>query len=604
MKSTLKFCLKMKFLLLYAFMLGSSLLYAQTSKLVILHTNDMHSKLTGYGPESDYSPLVLNNDKTVGGFARLATVIKQTRAQNPDNMLLLDDGDFLMGSIFHAAEPQTAFQLQLMKKLGYDYVGFGNHEFDYGPGALASVIQVAHNAGNLPNMVSSNMIFSDTSNSDNALESLFKSGLIKPYYVVEKKGIRIGIFSLMGIDAASVAPGSTPVTFANPQATAKAMVKLLKEKEKADYIICLSHSGIYGGPNGSWIFEDVDLANKVQGIDLIVSGHTHVTTIEPYKVKNTYIVQAGAYVQKVGYLELEFNGKQLSKLSGKMIDLDDKIDADAETHEQIEKYKEFISQKYFSLVDLNYDKPLVETQFPLVCDNINKSAESNLGPLMADAIYYYINHFSPENTNICMVASGTIREDLVPGNTGLQTAPDIFRVASLGYGGDSIPGYPLSTIYVTGKELKGMVEVLLLAQKSPDSYIYYSGIKIYYNPDKMMLRKVKKIEIQGEEIDFSDDNKRLYGVSANVYLLSFVGRIKTLSKGLVTVVPKLVDGTPLVNKNDAVIDFDKAKPGIQEFKEWLAIVKYMQSFPDTNGNGIPDVPDSYKNPASVYIKMK
>ena len=588
-------------LMLSSFVLTTN---AQTTKLVILHTNDMHSKLTGYGPESDYTPLVLNNDYTLGGFARLATVVKQHRLTNPDNMLLLDAGDFLMGSLFHAAEPQTAFQLQLMKKIGYDFVAFGNHEFDYGPGALASVLQVARNAGNIPAMVSSNMIFSKTDNTDNALEALFSNDVIKPYYVIEKKGIKIGIFSVLGLDAASVAPGSKPVTFANPQATAKALVKVLKETEKVDYIICLSHSGIYKDDKNAWVFEDIDLANKVQGIDLIISGHTHVTTPEPVLVKNTYIVQAGSYVQKVGYLELSFEAKKLTSLKGHMIAVDDKIEADRETHQQIENYKQFISNKYLSKVNLEYNKPLVEIKFPLVCDNINKAAESNLGPLMADAIYYYINKFSDNGTDVTMIASGTIREDLVPGSSGMQTAPDIFRVASLGSGADSIPGYPLSTIYITGKELKGIVEVLLLAQKSPDSYIYYSGIKIYYNPDKMMLKKVKKLEVGGKEIDFSNDNKQLYKLSANVYLLSFVSRIKSLSKGLVTVVPKKADGSPLLSNYDAVIDFDKNTAGIQEYKEWLAIVKYLQSFPDTNGNGVPDVPDTYRNPASVFVTLE
>lgn len=586
-----------------AFWGGHSVL-AQNTKLVILHTNDMHSKLTGYGPESDYSPLELNNDKTIGGFARLATVIKQTRAANPNNMLLLDDGDFLMGSIFHAAEPQTAFQLQLMHKLGYDYVGFGNHEFDYGPGALAQIISVAQNAGKLPKMVSSNMVFSDTSAADNTLESLFKNGAIKPYYTTELQGIKIGIFSTMGIDAASVAPGSKPVSFANPFATAKAMVKLLREVEKVDYVICLSHGGIYEDTKkGGWIFEDVDMAKKVNGLDLIVSGHTHVTTNQPYKVKNTYIVQAGAYAQKIGYLELEFSNKKLSKLSGYMINLDDKIEADKETHQEIEDYKKLITEKYLSSVGLTYDKPLVETSFPLVCNNIGQSAESNLGPLMADALHYYINKFASEGTDITMVASGTIREDLIIGNTGIQTAPDIFRVASLGSSSDAMPGYPLSTIYINGKELKGMAEVLLMAQSSPDSYIYYSGIKIYYNPSKMMLRKVKKIEVGGKEVNF-DDEKTLYKVSANVYLLSFVGRIKSLSKGLITVVPKLANGNPLVNNKDAVIDFDKNTPGTQEYKEWLAIVKYLQSFEDTNGNGIPDIPEKYRQAGSFYVKLK
>jgi 5'-nucleotidase / UDP-sugar diphosphatase len=108
-----------------------------------LHTNDIHSKLTGTGPEFEYSPLIVNNDKTVGGFARLATIFKQVEQKSPESTLILDAGDFLMGSLFHAAEEETGFQTNLMQKMGYDFITLGNHEFDFGPETLAKIIKTA-----------------------------------------------------------------------------------------------------------------------------------------------------------------------------------------------------------------------------------------------------------------------------------------------------------------------------------------------------------------------------------------------------------------------------------------------------------------------------
>jgi 5'-nucleotidase len=104
----------------------------------------MHSNLTGYGPEAAYTPLnTEDGDQTLGGFSRLAGYIDKQRQQNPDNLLVLDAGDFLMGTVFHTLENETGFQLSLMKLIGYDYVTLGNHEFAMGQNYNAKAINVA-----------------------------------------------------------------------------------------------------------------------------------------------------------------------------------------------------------------------------------------------------------------------------------------------------------------------------------------------------------------------------------------------------------------------------------------------------------------------------
>ncbi len=130
-------------------------LWAQSGKrITILHTNDIHSRLIGYAPESSYTPLTVNDDNTIGGFARIATIIKNEKQNNEGTTLVVDAGDFLMGTLFAGLEPETGFQLRLMKTLGYDAVAFGNHEFDYGPGKLAEIVNAAATKGEIPQVTS------------------------------------------------------------------------------------------------------------------------------------------------------------------------------------------------------------------------------------------------------------------------------------------------------------------------------------------------------------------------------------------------------------------------------------------------------------------
>ena len=239
-----------------------------SQKLVILHTNDMHSKLTGFGPEASYTPMTLNDDETLGGFARLATLFEEEKKQNPGAVFICDGGDFLMGTIFQVAEPQTGFQISLMKQIGYDAIAIGNHEFDYGPENLANVINSGLKKGEIPQLLNSQIQFSVKHTEDDELEKLYKNQTIKPYHIFERNGLKLGVFGIIGKEAVMVAPDAYPVTFTNMFKTAKNIVKILREEEKVDIIICLSHSGIYPDiKTGKMIGEDVDLAKKVPDID-------------------------------------------------------------------------------------------------------------------------------------------------------------------------------------------------------------------------------------------------------------------------------------------------------------------------------------------------
>lgn len=122
-------------------------------------------------------------------------------------------------------------------------------------------------------------------------------------------------------------------------------------------------------------------------------------------------------------------------------------------------------------------------------------------------------------------------------------------------------------------------------------------MEVDFKPEKRLFKKISSIRIETSEnglktIDISKKSDDLISITANTYMISFIGNLKKMSFGLVKVIPKNADGTPIQN-NDFVVDLNPNKKGIKEAKEWLAIYNYLKTFDDTNGNGVPDIPSEY-----------
>jgi 5'-nucleotidase len=205
--------MKKTILLLIWFVSFLSLSGQLAKKITILHTNDLHSHLIGFAPESEYTPLTVNDDKTVGGFARIAAIIKHEKEINAGTTLVIDAGDFLMGTLFHSLEKETGFQLRLMKAMDYDVTCLGNHEFDYGPDWLASVIHASVSKGEIPSVLIGNARFDKKDVRDDALEKLYSDNIISRKLILTRDGIKFGFFSIIGKDAVKDAPHAAPVTF-------------------------------------------------------------------------------------------------------------------------------------------------------------------------------------------------------------------------------------------------------------------------------------------------------------------------------------------------------------------------------------------------------
>jgi 5'-nucleotidase len=266
-----------------------------------------------------------------------------------------------------------------------------------------------------------------------------------------------------------------------------------------------------------------------------------------------------------------------------------------------------VTDEILKPIGMDYDKRLVESSFLLECNEQGDFEESNLGPLVADAIHSYVNNHVKSGTDLSLVAVGVICDGIVP---GFQTAPDIFRIMMMGRGNDNVPGYPLARVYVTGKELKSFLEILQAAGKStPANYCFYSGIKVSYDPDKGLLKKISRIQIvhadgSANDVDFSKKNNTLYSVVANSYILEFVGIIKKMSFGIVNVVPKDINGNQIIDMKTAVLDLDDSREGIQEGREWLALVEYLTAMKDINGNGVPDIDQKYSTAIKTFSVIK
>ena len=576
--------------------------------LVILHTNDMHSHLNGLSPEAEYTPLEKDNDPTLGGFSRIAGFISSERNIYHNKLLVVDAGDFLMGTFFQTLELHEGFQLNLMRKMGYEAVALGNHEFDYGPDSLAKIINNSIQNGPTPQILCSNYGGSNKT-TDHDLRKLFENGTVLPYTIIIKNGYRIGIFSLMGVDANESIASSFGMKFTNQRKVARQTAAFLKKEEKVDLVLVLSHSGVYLNKKGEWDGEDIKLGKAVPEIDIIISGHSHSTLNSPVQAGNAVVVQTGASGANVGRIEVKFDSYGKPLVQASLVAMDDNIKADPEIQQLIDDKIPWIEEHILSGIGVGYRTIVAETSFDLVLDEM-KPKESNLGPFIADAIYYQVNNIEGDlGVDVVMVASGVIRNNIFKGNKGQQNINDIFNVMPLGMGSTLIPGHSLARVFVTGNELKRIMELILAVYPiKPSYFLHFAGMEIEYNPNKRLFTKIAEIRtgnsIDGfKKIDISKKSTEMLSIAANEYMIGFIGQLKKMSFGIVNVVPKNADGSPVVD-NNFLIDMDVSAEGIQEAKEWLAIYHYLISFNDTSGNGIPNIPKQYMQKRNSLIPLE
>jgi len=554
-------------------------------EVMILHTNDLHDHLMGWGPNADYTPATTGDDSTVGGFARLAALIKTERtAAGKTPVLLLDAGDFMMGSLFTWLTTSEAPALSFFQQVGYDAVTIGNHEYDWGPRGLAQSINTAISKSkfSVP-LVASNITFSSTSAVDDDLEKLVTNKVIRPKLVKTlQNGLKVGFFGLLGSSAAGVTYDSDPLVFEDIKKVSIKMVKELRETDKVDLVVAISHSGINSaGTSG----DDVSLAQAVSGIDVIISGHTHVKLSQPKKINDTLIVQAGEYGQYLGKLELTVQGQKVSLKKYTLLEVDDKVKGDVQVQTKVEAHIQSINT-ILKGMGYKYGKVIAETIFNLTFPALQ---ETILGNIIADAYRSAATQATPlDPVHVALESGGVIRDEVNKGKTGKLWFADLIRVLPLGIGPDSKPGFPLVAIYLTGAELKRGMEILPMAKdfiKSNDYFLQVSGMTVEYDSKAAPLSQVKKLTVGGSAA--VDTN--CYKVVMNLYVAGQIAAVGAMFPGL-SLEPKEKGCTTKVT--DLKKQIVKTSTGA-EVKAWQALVQFLQSFPDTNQNLIPDVKSEY-----------
>ena len=384
-------------------------------------------------------------------------------------------------------------------------------------------------------------------------------------------------------------------------------------------VICLSHGGLRENKSFS---EDDRLAKEVPGIDLIVGGHSHTKLEKPLMVNQTVIVQAGGHGEYVGVLDLAYENSKMKLKGFKLVEIDDSIEADKKIQKKVESYIDLINERVLKKENLNFHQVLAKTEFDLkFVDD-----ESNLGNLIADSIRWKINRIDYDRDDpvtkvvVAIESNGVIRDDLLRGKTGNVAVCDLFRTVPLGFSrGDDTMGYPLITCYFYAHEIKKTMEVLtsIYPRKGSNFFLQVSGMRFKYNPNRVIFDRVTDIWIGSEEegyqpLDYSESNKNLYRIATNIYNATFLGYVGRFTYGILDIVPKDRSGNPIFantpkgNPFDALlslrVDVDKNKPGIQELKEWVALMDYVRDFPDKDRDGFPDIPEKYKGKLGRIVK--
>lgn len=581
--------------------------------LTILHTNDEHGAVIPHSPTVDFHPEKEN--PTIGGYGRLASAVKEIRSRksiNSEPVLLISAGDYIGGSPYSWLIPEGyALELKLKQAIGYDAVVIGNHEFDYGPDILADYYLEAGypEAHSKTIILASNVVAPPD-------HPLAAKGLYRDNHLVElDNGLKVGLFGLIGKQAVSYTTANAPVEFTDQHETARAMVDQLRE-DGADLVIAITHSRVE---------EDIDLAREIEGIDVIVGGHSHTALLEPFIENDTVILQAGSLLEYLGQLELAYSPatgevkvRNEENSEPYLLPLGYEYPVDPEIDEIIKEYTIILNELIASntggrFIDILDTIAISGFEVP----NYPPLQESPFGNFVSDAMRLVVWEKTGERADFAIQANGSIRGSLSPGTMahalGKVSVYDIAELIGLGIGPDGSAGYPLVKVYLTGDEIRKALEVaVLLSEMMGDTYfLQFSGLRYEYNPQNATLFTVPILDLpiptaravisaerytgdgrQGfddqlyEPLEWGDEN--LYSLVTDSYILSFLPMVGEMLPQLELVL-KDRDGVPVPEDqlDKLIVNVDE-----RELKVWAAVLEYAASQP-VGTSGVPELEAYY-----------
>jgi len=560
----------------------------EPKQLDILFTHDTHSHL------NSFTTIVNGEKKEAGGFAKLKTLIDEHKKVNSDT-LVLDGGDFSMGTLVQTVYDTEAAELRMLGQIGCDVTTLGNHEFDYQSKGLADMLNAAKNSGDtVPSLVLCNVDWdameeAGLSEGQKQIQSAFEKYQVKDYVVVQKGNIKIAVLGVFGKDALVCAP-TCELVWKDPVESVKKTVEEIKKNEKVDMIACVSHSGTWDEADKS---EDEILAKEVPDIDLIISGHTHSQLDKPIQHGNTYIVSCGEYGKSLGTISMtQKDDGRWKATSYELIPVSDEVNPDETTQAKIDALMDTVDINYLAKFGYTRKEVLAENdiEFNSLDEMSTRHEELNLGDIISDAYVYAVensDNYDGDPVDVAVVPSGTVRDTYAKGEITVEA---VYNSFSLGIGKDGLAGYPLISAYLTGKELKLVAEIdASISDFMTTARLYCSGLNFTYNPHRMILNKVTDCYLTGQDgkrEEIQDD--KLYHVVTDLYTGQMLGSVMDISYGLLSIIPKDKEGNPIEDLEEYAIMEEN-----QELKAWVAIARYMQSFDDTDGDGIANVSEYY-----------
>ena len=431
--------------------LAPGVAFADGAKTItILHLNDIHGRVEA------------NEREEAMGFALLKTKVDELRAANP-NTLLLNAGDTLHGTtMINVTEGQT--MIDLMNLVGFDAMVPGNHDFNYGYTRLLELNKMAK----FP-ILAANVV-------NEKEESLFEE-----YTIKEVDGVKVGIFGLATDETKfkSHSKNTIGVDFTNAVEASKKMVAKLKA-EGADVIIALAHLGI----EGTTTMTSKEVAEKVEGIDLIVDGHSH--EILNKLVGDTLIVQADSYTKNIGIVNIEILDGKIVNKTATLFGYEEALELtpNVEVAALIEKINEINAP----IIDVVVGKTTVD----LAGERVDvRTGETNLGNLIADAM------IKATNADIAFANGGGIRASIPAGEVKVKDILGSFPFDNI-----------LAVVEVTGAEIMEAVEIGV--NKYPEEaghFLHVAGMTYSFNPAAEVGARVKEVLVGGEALDLGKTYK-------------------------------------------------------------------------------------------------
>lgn len=569
-------------------------LQAQSLKFHILHTSDEHS---AFVPLPLLENKVGEKNPSIGGVARVAGAIKSIKNKhNGESFLTLSSGDIMGGSPYSwlILKNQTA-EIDLLNEMGYDAMTIGNHEFDYGPEILADYFKRAgyKETGEKTAVIASNL---DIPQNHPLLDIDIQENKIFQL----PNGLKVGVFGILGKGAFKLATSAKPIEYIDMFDIAKKQVKLL-QSQGADIIILLSHSGDD---------EDIEIAKKVEGINIILGGHYHIITEKPINVNNTYILHPSYFYKNLGHYVFEYDktAKKLNILEHNNITMDYTISEDSLIASKVATYTDDLNKHLVAYTDsIFYNISQVNARTTFKMERVEYE-EFGLGNFITDAMRFMGEKLTGSKVDFSFQGNGVIRSDIYPGEMPWSKNEvsffDLATVSGLGMGPDKMPGYPMVSVYLTEEEVIRATQVTsILHQIYGDIfYLQFSGLRYTYDAGKALWLKIPFLNLPipankavlsvekytGNGIQNTDEyeklspkNDRMYHVISDYYIASFLPMVGEVLPKL-KIVLKDKNGNPIENIEEAIV----YKTNGKEFKIWEAVSMYAKEFYD-KGEDIP-----------------